>query len=140
MIALYDAASDLEKSSVQANHQECERSLAKFRSALAQVCQSIEDSLELTERTQPDQLGTDRRSEAINIEAVSGIIKELARLARLNHLDSITYLDSVKKDLTTLGLADDLRKLEEAVENTDFEQALQILNRFAESIGFTIEV
>ena len=66
-------------------------------------------------------------------------IVELSRLAAERDHDMIAYVDSIKEDLAAMCSKDELRSLDEAVETLNFEKAMEIVNRFAETQGIMLE-
>ena len=136
---LYAAAGDLEAALKDGKTEDFESLLDKFALALNQVLGSI-DSLDRSKEPSPpsgEELEDD--GNVMDIAGVKPLMMELAALLRVNDMEALDCLEAHKKHLGNTGLTNELTKLEEKIEQYDFESALEGLNKMAKSLTINLE-
>jgi CheY-like chemotaxis protein len=131
---LFPAAGELEKAIKQGETGSFDSLIEHFEVLLNVVLHSIGD-LEHKEAAKSEKETTEG-VEAFDIDAVSPLLMEMARLLESDLSEAMDCLDDLREQLANSPASEEFKQLEEQVEDFDIENALKSI----ESIAKTLDI
>ena len=134
---LQEAALQLEASIKQGKDDEFHPRLATLEDELAIVLNSAR-SLEAAAPPPKEDPDTQQEPKEIDPTKFSPIINELYALVKQSNLKAVSYLESVKEEMTGIRLDDKIENLDNQINMFDFNNAQATLHEIADKLNVSI--